>query len=226
MTIWNLPATKWNSRRIASNEDDDYFLIIFPDCANTEQFRTAGSPITIGFDFYQLTEESNLGRLGEKRQRYLCDMPSPQLRRLYKQATAENYHSTRAVCYEYIRGLNITRNVLLPFCCGRGSNPALQGYFHPNSSVSWVRLQHCSTSARWASMFLIHVFTQLQVQSVTVLTLRWAKCFKKDRIRTSQCLWKAKLTVVGSIPVRNIYTFSNSTDNLSLGRDGCFIALQ
>ena len=32
----------------------------------------AGSRIKIGFDFYQLTEESNPGRLGEKRKRYLC----------------------------------------------------------------------------------------------------------------------------------------------------------
>ena len=31
----------------------------------------------IGFDFYQLTEESNPGRLGEKREHYLCAMPSP-----------------------------------------------------------------------------------------------------------------------------------------------------
>ena len=53
--------------------------IIFPECANTEQFRTAGSRIKIfGLDFYQLTEESNPGRLGEKRERYLCAMPSPQ----------------------------------------------------------------------------------------------------------------------------------------------------
>ena len=55
-----------------------FFLIIFPECANTEQFRTAGSWIKIfGLDFYQLTEESNPGRLGEKRERYLCAMPSP-----------------------------------------------------------------------------------------------------------------------------------------------------
>ena len=31
----------------------------------------------IGFDFYQLREESNPGQLGEKRERYLCAMPSP-----------------------------------------------------------------------------------------------------------------------------------------------------
>ena len=55
-----------------------FILIIFPECANTEQFRMAGSRIKIGFDFYQLTEESNPGRLGEKRKRYLCAMPSPQ----------------------------------------------------------------------------------------------------------------------------------------------------
>ena len=49
-----------------------FFFIIFPECANTEQFRTAGSRIKIfGLDFYQLTEESNPERLGEKRERYL-----------------------------------------------------------------------------------------------------------------------------------------------------------
>ena len=42
------------------------FLISYPECANTEQFRTAGSLIKIKFDFYQLTEESYPGRLGEK----------------------------------------------------------------------------------------------------------------------------------------------------------------
>ena len=55
----------------------DVFLI-FPECANTDH-RTAGSQIKIGFNFYQLTEESNPGQLGEKRERYLCAMPSPQL---------------------------------------------------------------------------------------------------------------------------------------------------
>ena len=45
-------------------------FFIIPECPNTEQFRTAGSWIKIGFDFYQLTEESNPGRLGEKRQRF------------------------------------------------------------------------------------------------------------------------------------------------------------
>ena len=37
-----------------------------------------------------------------------------------------------------------------PFCRDRGPNPALQWYFHPNSSrVSLLRLQHCATSARF-----------------------------------------------------------------------------
>ena len=40
----------------------------------------AGSWIKIGFDFYQLTEESNPGRLGEKRERYLFAMLSPPLK--------------------------------------------------------------------------------------------------------------------------------------------------
>ena len=58
-----------------SNSRTSFF--IFPECANTEQFRTAGSRIKIGFDFYKLTEESNPGRLGEKCESYLCAMPSP-----------------------------------------------------------------------------------------------------------------------------------------------------
>ena len=65
--------------RLLVNLHITFFLIIFPECANTEQFRTASSRIKIGFDFYQLTEESNPGRLGEKRERYLCAMPSPQV---------------------------------------------------------------------------------------------------------------------------------------------------
>ena len=56
-----------------------FFKIIFPECANTEQFRTVGPRIKIGFDFYQLTEESNPGRQGEKRERYLYAMPSPHV---------------------------------------------------------------------------------------------------------------------------------------------------
>ena len=59
-----------------------FFLKSFPECANTEQFRKAGSQKKIGFKFFQLTEESNPGRLGEKREGYLCAMPSPHFPQL------------------------------------------------------------------------------------------------------------------------------------------------
>ena len=52
-------------------------FLIFPECTYTKQFRTAGSRTKIGFNFYQLTEGSNPGWLGEKREHYLCAMPSP-----------------------------------------------------------------------------------------------------------------------------------------------------
>ena len=62
-----------------------FFLNIFPECVDTEQnkLRTAGFSEKIGFDFYQLTEESNSGRLGEKRERYLYAMPSSLLWKKY-----------------------------------------------------------------------------------------------------------------------------------------------
>ena len=42
-----------------------------------------------------------------------------------------------------------------PFYHGRCSNPALQGSFHPNSSILGTRLQHCATSTR------LHIVTVL-----------------------------------------------------------------
>ena len=54
-------------------------FLSFPSALTPNKFRKAGSlKKMIGFDFiHQLTEESNPGRLGEKRERYLCAMPSP-----------------------------------------------------------------------------------------------------------------------------------------------------
>ena len=52
-------------------------LLSFPSALTPTKFRTAGSQKKNGFD--QLTEESNPGQLGEKRECYLCAMPSPHL---------------------------------------------------------------------------------------------------------------------------------------------------
>ena len=85
-----------------------FFLKSFPECANTEQFRTAGSQKKIGFNFYQLTEESNPGQLGEKREGYLCAMPSPLKRPLISESPVGAARIFPKLLYR-----------------GRGSNPRL-----------------------------------------------------------------------------------------------------
>ena len=51
---------------------------IFPECPDTEQIlEWQVLRERLGSIFYQLTEESNPVRLGEKRKRYLCAVPSP-----------------------------------------------------------------------------------------------------------------------------------------------------
>ena len=53
-------------------------FLSFPSALTPNKFRMAGSQKKKKIQFfYQLTEESNQGRLGEKRNRYLCAMPSP-----------------------------------------------------------------------------------------------------------------------------------------------------
>ena len=55
-----------------------FFFLIFPECADTEQIlERQVLRERLGSIFYQLTEELNPGRLGEKHERYLCAMPSP-----------------------------------------------------------------------------------------------------------------------------------------------------
>ena len=61
-------------------------------CADTQQIRMAGRQSKIfvfDFDFTSSQmQESNPGRLGEKRTRYLCAMPSPQLAELVSRSRA------------------------------------------------------------------------------------------------------------------------------------------
>ena len=48
----------------------------FSECADTVQFRTAGSRKKCLGSFFQQSD-SNPGQLGTKRERYRCAMPSP-----------------------------------------------------------------------------------------------------------------------------------------------------
>ena len=68
----------------------------FSECTVTEEIRTAGSQskIFFGFDFdfdFDFTSsqlrESNPGRLGEKRESFLCAMQSPEVH-LYQKAVS------------------------------------------------------------------------------------------------------------------------------------------
>ena len=82
-TMW-LKITKLTLRSWFKKTSGIIFIGSFSECADTEQIRITGSQSRIfgfNFDFTSCQmQESNQGRLDEKRERFFCAMPSPNIR--------------------------------------------------------------------------------------------------------------------------------------------------
>ena len=76
-----LPSTSWlRGVSCSPTSPQPIFLMLFLSALILNNFRTAGpkKKVFVSLDSFFQQSDSNLGRLGAKRERYLCAMPSPR----------------------------------------------------------------------------------------------------------------------------------------------------